>query len=78
MKTPSPQYVIDQHGNRIAAIVPIDEYNRLIEALGEPDAQESAASQGSGSTVENAQDQEAYTEEEEQILKNRLKALGYL
>ncbi|MDP6775144.1 MAG: hypothetical protein QGI83_00100 [Candidatus Latescibacteria bacterium] len=70
---PSPKYIVDHHGNRIAVILPIDEYNRLLEASGGSADQDSAASEAAA-----AKDQEAYTEEEEQILKNRLKALGYL
>lgn len=77
METPSLQYVIDQHGNRIAVIVPIHEYDRMCEALGEPSAPEPTESDETGSTVEG-EEGEAYTEEEEQILKKRLKALGYL
>ena len=77
MQIPHIQCIIDQRGNRIAVVVPIDEYNRMREALGEPGVPRSSESAETDLSA-GSEDTEAYTEEEEQILKKRLKALGYL
>ena len=65
-----PRVVVDQAGNRVAVMLDIEEYNRLLEAsemLESLRAQE--ADRGSGP---------AYTPEEKKLMEDRLESLGYL
>jgi hypothetical protein len=64
-----PRVVVDQAGNRVAVMLDIDEYNRLLEAserLESLRAQETDTESGP-----------AYTPEEKKLMEDRLKSLGY-
>ena len=65
-----PRVVVDQAGNRVAVMLDVDEYNRLLEAsemLESLRAQETDTESGP-----------AYTPEEKKLMEDRFKSLGYL
>ncbi len=65
-----PRVVVDQAGNRVAVMLDVDEYNRLLEAsemLESLRAQEADTESGP-----------AYTPEEKKLMEDRFKSLGYL